>query len=84
MAMFSAGDIMGRPYVAPPGTPADVMNILRNAFAEVTKDPELKEESKKLAMGVGYVPADECLKVLDYVLSQPNDIVMEFSRLIKL
>lgn len=83
MAMRAAPDRVGRPYVAPPGVPAEIMRILRESFDKVAKDPELKAEAKKMMMSVDYVPADECLKVLSYVLSQPEDIVKEFSKYIK-
>lgn len=83
MAMLSSADNFGRLYVAPPGTPADVMNILRDVFAKVPKDPELIEDSKKNKMPVQYVPADECLKVLEYFFNQPESIVKEFSKYIK-
>ncbi len=83
MAIFSATDKMGRPYVAPPGTPLHIVNILRDAFAKVAKDPALTEESKKLKMTVEYVPANECLKVLNYILNQPEEIVKEIGKYIK-
>lgn len=83
MAMLSASDLIGRPYVAPPGTPPEVMNILRTAFAKVAQDPELKEEAKKSMLEVQYVPADECLKVLDFLFKQPDDIIKEFTKYAK-
>jgi len=83
LAMFSGVELIGRPYVASPGTPLKVMKILREAFGAVAKDPELKEDIKKLGMGVQYVPAEECLKVLNNLLNQPDDIVREFGKYIK-
>lgn len=83
MAMLSAPDQIGRPYVAPPRTSPEVMNILRNAFANVLKDPELQKESKKLNMPVKHVPPDECLEVLNYIFNQPEDIVKEFGKYVK-
>lgn len=83
MAMRSAGDLIGRPYLAPPGVRADIMKILRDAFAQATKDPEMREEAKKFMMNIQYVSAEECLKVLKEVFNQPEDIVREFSRYIK-
>ncbi len=83
LAMFSGVELIGRPYVASPGTPLKVAKILREAFGAVVKDPELKEDIKKAGMGVQYVPAEECLKVLNYLLSQPDDIVKEFGKYIK-
>jgi tripartite-type tricarboxylate transporter receptor subunit TctC len=36
-----------RPYVLPPGTPKDRVEILRNAFMETVRDPELLKEAAK-------------------------------------
>lgn len=83
MAMRSAPDRIGRPYIAPPRTPSEVMNILRDAFAKAAKDPELQAEAKKLGMEVEYVSGDECLKVLNNLFNQPEDIVKEFSIYVK-
>ena len=83
MAMRSAGDLIGRPYIAPPGTPAEIMTILRDAFAKVTKDPELIQESKKLMLTLEYTPPEECLKVLREIFNQPEDIISEFAKYIK-
>lgn len=83
MAMRSATDIVGRPYVAPPGTPKEAMDILRSAFAKVAKDPQLQAEAKKNLMPVAYLSAEECLKSVNYLLGQPEDIVREFKKYIK-
>jgi tripartite-type tricarboxylate transporter receptor subunit TctC len=83
MAMYSAGNLIGRPYIAPPGTPADVMNIIRTAFATVGKDPEFMNDVEKNKTDFDYVPADECLKVVNFTVNQPDDIVKEFSKYVK-
>jgi tripartite-type tricarboxylate transporter receptor subunit TctC len=83
LSMYSVSDRIGRPYVAPPGTPAEAMNILRDAFAKLPDDPELKKESEKLMMDVDYTPASECLKEIQFFLSQPPEIVNEFKKYIK-
>ncbi len=83
MAMYSAADLIGRPYVAPPGTPADRLGILRSAFAKVAKDPALLAEAKRSMMEVQYVPAEEILKVIINVLNQPEDVKKEFAKYVK-
>lgn len=83
MAMRSAPDKIGRPYVCPPGTPVATMNILKDAFAKAAKDPALQEDARRIQMAVEYVPAGEVQKVLQYLLSQPSDIVSEFSKYVK-
>jgi tripartite-type tricarboxylate transporter receptor subunit TctC len=83
MEMFSVADRVGRPFVAPPGTPVEVMNILRDAFAKVAMDPELKVDARKLMMDVEYVPAADCLKAIQFLFGQPPEIVAEFGKYIK-
>jgi tripartite-type tricarboxylate transporter receptor subunit TctC len=41
---------MGRPYVAPPGVPADRLKILRDAFDATTKDPAFLADAEKLKL----------------------------------
>jgi len=83
MAMLSVVDKIGRPFVAPPGTPPEVMIILRDGFAKVAKDAEAQAEITKIMMELDYLPGSECLKVLDTLFSQPEHIIKEFSRYAK-
>ena len=41
-----------RPYVVPPGTPADRVQILRKAFMDTMKDPEFLAEAKKANLDI--------------------------------
>jgi len=83
MAMYSSSDILGRSYVAPPGTPAATVNILREAFAQAVKDPELLADAKKLLLDIKFTPAEEALKIITNTINQPPAVVKEFSRIIK-
>jgi tripartite-type tricarboxylate transporter receptor subunit TctC len=42
----------GRPYLMPPGVPADRVSAMRKAFAETFKDPEFLAEAEKRRLGV--------------------------------
>ena len=83
MALRSAPEVVGRPYVMPPGTPEDIVKAVREAFDKAIKDPQLKAEAKKGKMDLEFMPGDEALKVIKEVLSQPKDVVDEFSKYIK-
>ena len=83
MAMRSGPDRIGRPFVAPPKTPPEVMAILAGGFAKASQDPEVQAMSDKLEMRVEYVPPEECMSILNEVFSQPEDIVKEFGKYIK-
>ncbi|MBI4522868.1 MAG: hypothetical protein HY695_03530 [Deltaproteobacteria bacterium] len=83
MAVNAAPTRIYRPYVAPPGTPAEVMKILRNAFASATKDKEFLAEAKKSKMSIDFTPAEEALKVVREVLNQPPELAREIGKYIK-
>ena len=78
--ILAAPDQLGRPFVAPPGTPADVMEILRDAFRKVAADPQVQEEATKLKMDVRYTSAPEVMKLIQYILGQPADIAAEVDK----
>src|SRR5688500_13159185 len=83
MSLRSAPEVIGRPYVMHPSTPAEHLKTMREAFANAIKDQELVAEAKKAKMELEYVPGDEAVKVMKEVLSQPKDVVEEFSKYIK-
>jgi len=48
MTMQRAFRVTGQPFVLPPGTPKDRVEILREAFRKTYRDPEFFKEYKKL------------------------------------
>ena len=59
------------------------MGILRDAFIKATNDPEVIAMAEQLELGIEYVPPEECLKILNDLFSQPDNIVKEFAKYIK-
>ena len=50
MTMQRAFRVAGQPFVLPPGTPKDRVEIIQEAFRKTYKDPEFHEEYKKLTV----------------------------------
>jgi tripartite-type tricarboxylate transporter receptor subunit TctC len=48
LALFRSLRLVGSPYILPPATPKDRVEILREAFRKVFKDPDFHKEYKKL------------------------------------
>jgi len=83
MALRSAPELIARPYVLPPGTSADIVKAMRDAFAATISDPATQAEAKKTQQDLELTSGEEAEKILKEVLSQPKDIVAEFSKYIK-
>ena len=56
--------IITRPYFLAPGTPKARVQLLRKAFAETLKDPELLAEAKKASLDIQYVSGEETDEVV--------------------
>jgi hypothetical protein len=48
LAMFRAFRLAGSPYILPPGTPKERVQILQEAFRKTFRDPEFAKEFSKL------------------------------------
>lgn len=75
MNVISKIDTTGQPIAAPPGTPSDVMSILRQAFRKTVEDPKAQEDVEKLDLRFQFVSHEEVLNVINYILNQPPEII---------
>jgi tripartite-type tricarboxylate transporter receptor subunit TctC len=80
--VLAAGEF-GRPYVLPPGTPADKARILREAFAKTLKDEALLADAKASNLDVEPSSAEELDKLAREVTSQSPEIVAKMKKLLE-
>lgn len=76
-AMFKlvfARQVMGRPILAPPGVPADRVAVLRKAFMDTMKDPELLAEANKTRIEITPVSGERVQALVDEIYKQPREI----------
>jgi predicted outer membrane repeat protein len=64
----------GRPFLAPPGVPAERMAAYRQAFAAVLKDPEFRAESARQRMGIDPLDDREIEALLARAYAAPKPI----------
>ena len=65
----------GRPFVAPPGLPADRLVALRKAFDETMKDQAYLADAAKTKQFVDALGADEIAALVRRAYAAPRDIV---------
>jgi tripartite-type tricarboxylate transporter receptor subunit TctC len=66
---------LARPFLGPPGVPADRLAYLRRAFAATMTDPEFKAEADKLKLEVSPMYADEVVALLKRLYQTPASVV---------
>ena len=69
------GGDFGRPLVTPPGTPANVIKILREAHVQSMKDPALLDEAKRGKMEVEPVTGEELEQLANKMMSMPPSVI---------
>jgi tripartite-type tricarboxylate transporter receptor subunit TctC len=78
-----AEQVMGRPFVLPPGMPPDRVAALRAAFDATVRDPDFLADAKAQNAHIDPVGGEEINALLDRVYSAPPDVVARIRQLIK-
>jgi tripartite-type tricarboxylate transporter receptor subunit TctC len=69
------GAEFGRFMLVTPGTPADRVKMLRDAYAQSMKDPDLLAEAKKSRMDVDPSAGEELQALLQEIMNQPREVI---------
>jgi hypothetical protein len=72
----------GRPFAAPPDTPAERVAALRQAFAETLADPEFIAEAAKTQLEIEPMTGDEIAKMLARAYAAPKSVVERAAELV--
>jgi hypothetical protein len=72
----------GRPFAAPPDTPADRVAALRQAFADTLADPEFIAEAAKTQLEIEPMTGDEIAKMLTKAYAAPKGVVERAAELV--
>ena len=76
--------VMGRPFVAPPGVPKDRADALRKAFMDTMKDKDVLAEIDKAGFEITAVSGDALHKmVLDIYSSTPPAVAAKALQMVK-
>jgi tripartite-type tricarboxylate transporter receptor subunit TctC len=66
---------IGRAFGVRPGTPADRVAMLREAFAKTMADPEFKAEAEKAKIDMVYMSGPDVAKAFNELINQPPNVL---------
>lgn len=72
--VYSQG-VFGRPYVLPPGVPADRVAALRKAFTAALNDKDLQAEARKIRLDLEPLSGEEVQSMVTRLFAMPKSIV---------
>jgi hypothetical protein len=70
--LIFARQVMGRPYLAPPGVPKDRADALRKAFMNTMKDPEFLADAEKSQLEINPVSGEEVEQLVKDIYQTPK------------
>ena len=79
--MLTGGDL-GRPMLVTPGTPAERLKILREAYLRSFKDTELLVETEKAKMDVDPTSGEELEALIKKVMDQPQEVTERVKKML--
>ncbi len=65
----------GRPFLAPPGVPADRVKALKTAFMATMNDPKYKKDAIKQRLEVAPISGDQIDKLMANLYASPKEVI---------
>jgi tripartite-type tricarboxylate transporter receptor subunit TctC len=75
LRLVFAGQVMGRPFLAPPGVPADRLAAMRRAFVATMQDPAFLAEAEKIKLEIRPVSGEAVQKLVAEVYASPPEAI---------
>ena len=83
LKLIFARQVMGRPYLAPPGVPKDRAEALRKAFMDTMKDPEFLAEAEKSQLEITPVAGDAVEQLVKELYQTPKPLADKAAEFIR-
>lgn len=77
------GGDFGRPMIVAPGTPADRVNILREAYVKSMSNAELLADAKKARMDIEPVTGEQLQALANRVMNQPPGVLKRVKKILE-
>jgi tripartite-type tricarboxylate transporter receptor subunit TctC len=75
---------LGRPFIAPPGVPAERVQILRTAFRKSVEDPELIAEAQKARLAIDPIWGEQAQEMIEKAYRTDPAIIERIRKMIRL
>jgi hypothetical protein len=75
MELIYSSETFGRPYMLAPDVPADRVMVLRKAFMEAMKDPDLLAEAQRIGLAVDPISGEDLQKLAADIFATPAPFV---------
>lgn len=75
MELVYSQEVFGRPFILPPGVPADRVAVLRKAFLDTLDDKDVLAEAQTQRLDVAPIPGEQVQALVAKIYSFPPNII---------
>ena len=75
LRLFFARVELGRPFVLPPGVPADRVTMLRNAFRDTVADAGFRSDARRQGLNIDYVSGEKLQASIAAAFRSPGSVL---------
>src|SRR5262249_15244998 len=83
LRMIFARQVMGRPFVAPPGIPPDRLAALRKAFMQTMTDKDFLADAEKAKLEINPVDGEKVEALVKEIYATPPDVAKQAAAALK-
>ena len=83
LELFVLRQKYGRPFLAPPGTPAPIVAAYREAFGKVVNDPDFLREAARAQLIIKVGTGEEVTALVNKIHDSPKPVIERASTLVK-
>ncbi len=83
LELFVLRQTYGRPFLAPPGTPAPVVAAYRAAFGKLVADPGFLGDAAQAQLIIKLAPGEDVAALVDRIHASPKPVIAEAGALLR-
>ncbi|MCC6890382.1 MAG: hypothetical protein IT536_17800 [Hyphomicrobiales bacterium] len=83
LRLIFARQALGRPYLAPPGIPADRLAALRKGFMDTMKDKTFLAEAEKAQLEITPISGEDVQRLVEEIYQTPPEIVKKAADILR-
>lgn len=83
LALFIARISFGRPFIAPPATPAPIVNTFRQGFSKMLTDPAFLRDARQVHLTIKGASGEHIAALVSKVAASPKSVIDRASALMR-
>jgi tripartite-type tricarboxylate transporter receptor subunit TctC len=83
VSLLATSEAIGRPLMAPPGTPAERVAILRKALMDAVEDPALRADAAKAKLEIQPIAGEDMQRMIESIVHAKPEVIEKYKEAVR-